>query len=59
MTPELRQVLSEFKRQALHAFALGFTHPDTKQPMHFEVDLPEDINRLLDSLRTDKLRGAK
>ena len=39
-------------RQALHAGGLGFTHPRTREKLHFEVPLPEDIKaltRLLES----------
>ena len=30
-------------RQALHCCALTFTHPVTKEMMHFSKELPEDI----------------
>jgi len=39
-------------RQALHASALGFLHPRTKEKLHFEAPLPEDMRglvRLLES----------
>lgn len=35
-------------RQALHAKSLGFIHPRTKEFIHFESDLPEDISKLLE-----------
>ncbi len=34
-------------RQALHAKTLGFVHPRTKEYMHFESDLPEDMQNLI------------
>ncbi|MEM7382859.1 MAG: RluA family pseudouridine synthase [Bacteroidota bacterium] len=34
-------------RQALHAQALGFIHPVTQQPMHFEEPLPPDFQTVL------------
>ena len=34
-------------RQALHAKSLGFIHPRTRQYIHFESELPEDISQLL------------
>lgn len=34
-------------RQALHCSALTFTHPVTKQMMHFSKALPEDISHFL------------
>ena len=30
-------------RQALHSWKLDFTHPITKEPMHFEAPVPEDM----------------
>lgn len=34
-------------RQALHARSLEFTHPATKERLHFESDLPEDFQNAL------------
>lgn len=53
MTPELRQELKTFKRQALHAFALGLTHPESNEFMRWEIDLPDDMKQLLAVLRED------
>lgn len=39
------------KRQALHAKELGFIHPTTKEPMHFESDLPEDMEKVIEKWR--------
>ena len=39
--------LQLMSRQALHAQSLGFTHPVTNQPMHFEQPLPEDFQAVL------------
>lgn len=39
--------LEDIHRQALHCFSLTFEHPTTKKLMHFEVDLPEDMKRVL------------
>ncbi len=36
----------DFRRQALHAAELGFTHPVTRNAMHFHSDLPGDIQEL-------------
>lgn len=38
------------KRQFLHAYSLKFTHPFTGEAMHFESDLPEDLEKIIDSL---------
>jgi 23S rRNA pseudouridine1911/1915/1917 synthase len=39
-----------FHRQALHAAALGFVHPVSKQNLSFESALPSDIQELLRAL---------
>jgi 23S rRNA pseudouridine1911/1915/1917 synthase len=52
-TDELVQFLRRFKRQALHAARLAFTHPVSKQAMEFEVPPPADFEALLAVLRTD------
>ncbi len=38
-------------RQALHARTLGFIHPKTRKPVHFEAGLPEDFSSVLDKIR--------
>ena len=38
-------------RQALHARTLGFTHPTTKERLHFEAALPEDMSALIEKWR--------
>jgi 23S rRNA pseudouridine1911/1915/1917 synthase len=35
-------------RQALHAKTIGFIHPETKQFMQFDSDLPEDFKTVLE-----------
>jgi 23S rRNA pseudouridine1911/1915/1917 synthase len=37
-------------RPMLHAYVLGFTHPQTERPMRFELDPPEDFAHMLLSL---------
>lgn len=46
--PEHRDVLKslDFHRQALHAAALGFVHPVSKENLSFESPLPSDIQEL-------------
>ena len=34
-------------RQALHAFSVRFTHPETGEALHFEAPLPEDMQNLI------------
>lgn len=49
--PELAQnLLKNLKRQALHAYILGFEHPETGEKLHFENELPQDFSALLTSL---------
>lgn len=38
-------------RQALHAKTLGFVHPRTGEYMHFDSDLPDDMQQLIDKWR--------
>lgn len=41
-----------FRRQALHAWKLGFRHPTDGRPMQFEAPLPSDMKKLIRRLRT-------
>jgi 23S rRNA pseudouridine1911/1915/1917 synthase len=50
LTPEIRQNLIGFPRQALHAFQLGFSHPISRQYLEFDSDTPKDFNDLIYSL---------
>ena len=34
-------------RQALHAFSVRFTHPETGETLYFEAPLPEDMQKLI------------
>lgn len=49
LTNELRQ----FKRQALHAYHLEFIHPLSKETVSYECELPDDMQHLIEVLRTD------
>ncbi|AXT26406.1 RluA family pseudouridine synthase [Ruegeria sp. AD91A] len=44
--------VSAFPRQALHAAVLGFEHPVTCETLRFEADLPQDMQNLIERLRT-------
>lgn len=44
--------LAMLPRQALHAKVLGFKHPRTGEMVHFESELPADMQAVLDKLRT-------
>ncbi len=46
-----RGVLIPAPRLMLHAFELGFDHPTTGEPLHFEQPMPDDMRNLLETLR--------
>ena len=52
-TPALKQVLSQLKRQALHARLLGFEHPETGERLTFSAEMPRDIQCFVDALRKE------
>lgn len=47
----VQNCFSLLPRHALHAKSLGFIHPRTKKPMHFEIDLPEDMYVVVEKWR--------
>jgi 23S rRNA pseudouridine1911/1915/1917 synthase len=49
----------EFRRQALHAHRLKFTHPVTNRPMSFEVAPPDDFQELINKLRGSQVSGFR
>ena len=49
----LEKTLREFKRQALHAAKLGLLHPVSYEHMQWQVDLPEDMQQLLQALKNN------
>ena len=52
-SPALRDALSGFRRQALHATRLEFIHPASGEAVSWEVGMPEDFSQLLDVLRSE------
>ncbi len=50
---ELREMLRQFKRQALHAAMLSLYHPITGELMTWHADVPKDMVALTDMLRDD------
>ncbi len=46
----VRDALQNFRRQALHASDLGFTHPLTGADLQFHAPLPDDMQVLLTAL---------
>lgn len=47
----IQRVATQIRRQMLHAWRLGFTHPVDGQWHRFEADIPEDMQALLTQLR--------
>ena len=47
---EQKSALETLNRQALHAAALGFEHPITGEAHFYEAPLPDDLQRLADTL---------
>ena len=41
----------DFPRQALHAYSIGFIHPNKNEEMRFEIPLPSDMASLIAKLR--------
>jgi 23S rRNA pseudouridine1911/1915/1917 synthase len=56
---ELIAVLRGFKRQALHAETLEFTHPTSGEPLRVSAPLPADMQLLLRALREDAAAHAE
>jgi len=52
-TPQLRDTLRAFKRQALHASRLALAHPVTEATLAWDSPLPADLRSLLDALEVD------
>jgi 23S rRNA pseudouridine1911/1915/1917 synthase len=57
-SPALQEALRSFKRQALHAGALGLIHPEHGTALQWEAPLPVDMQQLLEVLRSDAGSGS-
>lgn len=51
MTSTLKEAISGFNRQALHAIKLGLIHPKTNQAMEWQIELADDMKALLEAMR--------
>jgi 23S rRNA pseudouridine1911/1915/1917 synthase len=49
----VNNLLEIMPRQALHAKTLGFYHPELKKDLFFSSELPEDMQKLIERLKTD------
>ena len=50
----LLDFLQQFRRQALHARALGLLHPASGEYLEWECGLPADMSQLLQLLEADR-----
>jgi 23S rRNA pseudouridine1911/1915/1917 synthase len=50
--PQLRAVLNQFPRQALHATRLALDHPSNGALMEWHVAMPHDMGQLLHAIKT-------
>jgi 23S rRNA pseudouridine1911/1915/1917 synthase len=50
LAPPAQAALAALGRQALHAYRLGFEHPDTREMLEFETELPADLEALREAL---------
>ena len=51
MTQTLRDAVTNFNRQALHAIKLGLIHPKTNEFMEWQTELADDMKALLEAMR--------
>ncbi len=56
MTQTLRDAVSQFKRQALHAIKLGLLHPANNEFVEWQIELPDDMKALLEAMRHEDPR---
>jgi len=56
MTQTLRDAVSNFNRQALHAIKLGLLHPATNEFMEWQIELADDMKVLLEAMRHEDVR---
>ncbi|HEX3895729.1 MAG TPA: 23S rRNA pseudouridine(1911/1915/1917) synthase RluD [Rudaea sp.] len=54
-TPQLTETMRAFKRQALHAEKLEFTHPRNGELVSVTAEIPNDMQHLIAALRADTL----
>ncbi|HHA18691.1 MAG TPA: RNA pseudouridine synthase, partial [Methylophaga sp.] len=52
------ETLQSFRRQALHAGLLGFIHPATEQEVSWQIDLPADMQQMLETLAQDQKENS-
>jgi len=48
--PRLRKLIEQLDRQFLHAWQLGFVHPQSREEMEFHASLPIELQNVIDYL---------
>lgn len=56
MTQTLRDEVSQFHRQALHAIKLGLIHPSSNEFVEWQIELADDMKALLEAMRHEDVR---
>jgi 23S rRNA pseudouridine1911/1915/1917 synthase len=56
MTQTLRDAVSKFNRQALHAIKLGLIHPATNEFVEWQIELANDMKELLEAMRHEDIK---
>ena len=59
MTQTLRDAVSQFNRQALHAIKLGLLHPATGEFIEWQIELADDMKALLEAMRYEEPRDEE
>ncbi len=59
MTQTLRDAVSQFHRQALHAIKLGLVHPATNEFIEWQIELADDMKVLLEAMRHEDERDEE
>ena len=54
ISQSLRESIKIFKRQALHASSVKFTHPRNNKKINVDSELPKDMTKLIKSLKRDE-----
>ena len=59
LSQDLKDEVFGFPRQALHAIGLGLIHPATNEFMRWDIDLPDDMKKLLELIRAEPNKSPK
>jgi 23S rRNA pseudouridine1911/1915/1917 synthase len=59
LVPAAREALEDLGRQALHAYLLGFEHPNGSGYLEFRSQLPNELARLREALHTTQGRPSQ